>query len=146
MFLTHSLPHSQLSACWNAAKAAIIGTALTPSQAARMAEEAAAAYRRCRAVLPPAGQRSLQHDRDGFLPLQPKVQGHLLRSPNQWQPSIISSYDQQAMAGVACQIANLSEISTSTCDACGQDAPDLRRCAGCKSKQYVSWCEHMYGA
>lgn len=143
MLLTIFVRDPQLRACWDATTfaAAAENTAVTPSQAAAMAQEAAAAYRRCRAVLPPAWQKSLQRARDDFLVVQHIVQAHVPRSPNQWQPSIISSYHQQAMAGVAHQIANLSEISTSTCDACGQASPDLRRCAGCKSKQYVTHSE-----
>ena len=101
-----------------------------------MVHEAAVAHRRCKGMLPPAWQASLRSDRAVYLDVEPIVQAHLARSPDCWQPSIQSELKQQAIADIRLEHDRTSV--TPTCDACGANATSLRRCGGCKVKQYVS--------
>ena len=116
---------------------------LSPSETAALAQEADAAYSRCKAVLPPGWQAALRSDKGSYKTMEAVVRAHLVRSPDSWQPGIHVELQQQALAGMARH--RTRREARPTCDACLQEATSLRRCAGCKVKQYVSGGGRRHG-
>lgn len=123
---------------WQAAFAAAVASspACSPAQAAALAKEADAAFKRCQKVVPPTWVDSMRKSRESGSLWQPAIQAHLGRSPGRWQKAIKEEH-RHAFEAKSQKIME-EPVDPSTCDGCGQRSVTLKKCSGCKQRRYVS--------
>lgn len=119
--LTSACPFSvSCRAGWCAAVTATfrLSPAVSPAQAAVLLEEANAAYKRCKAVLPPAWANVLKDAHAAVPGMRPIIEGHLARSPGHWQQDILNATApafKHATQKLQRELAEQPRL----CDACG---------------------------
>ncbi len=111
---------------------------LSPTQAAGMMEEAAAAFQRCKRVVPPGWATMLRADRESCAPFHAVVTAHLAASPQRWQHGIRAQQMTGVRQGLRQVIDRNPEGQPLTCDGCGRPSAALKCCSRCKARRYVS--------
>lgn len=111
---------------------------LSPIQAADLWGEAAAAFQRCKLVVPPSWASMVRAERDMCSAIRPTLEAHLAASPQRWRGAIRAQQLPQVQQR-AQQLQDKHPVGQlPTCDGCGLPSSALQRCTRCKSRRYVS--------
>lgn len=110
--------------------------AASPLKAQQMFDEADAALRRCKCIVPHRWLTKLREEQAMCSPVLATIRHHVRRSPARWQAAI--ARDGLAERMQQAQQALERHEGTPTCDACGLPSSGLKRCTGCRAARYCS--------
>ena len=113
-----------------------LNQALPPAEAQRLCDDAAAAYQRCKGLVPHGWLVVLKQDKDLSASFSWHLAQQMRRSPARWQAAIM----QEGMADLMRHIQRAPQRrgQVQNCEACGMASPELKRCSACHRAGYCS--------